>query len=107
MDRKKLFKVILEIPEDGKEVGRLLSDPKEAKAEMKRKESKRMWLSNTKALPAEVTQDPINGIRAYINALNDAPIISRRKKGGYEKSFFSEFLSKINASAYFAKRRLF
>lgn len=106
MDRNKLFKIISQIPESKVEVGRLLQDTGEAKEEMKKKGRERMWLQKSTPLPDDITGDPINGIRAYTYALNNAPIACRRQKGGYEE-FFDKLITTLKSCCYVAKRRLF
>ncbi len=106
MDSKTLFKIISEIPELRVEEGKLLQNTGEAKEEMKKRGRERMWLQNSNPLPGDITGDPINGIKAYTNALNNAPIVCRRQKGGYEE-FFDKLITTLKSSCYKAKRRLF
>ncbi len=100
-----LFKLIEGLPEMVKEVGKLLTDQKEAKDELKKKSRDRMWLANENPLPKDVTDDPLGGIKAYTDALNNAPIICRQQKGGYNE-FFNNFASIIGKVNYVSKRRL-
>ncbi len=103
----KLLKVISKIPAMPLEVGRLVEDEKEAREEMKRRDRKRMWLSNTNPLPEDTVADPLSAMREYADAVNRASGGVARNKDGPKESIFKDIAENLRQCNYVCKRRLF